>query len=395
MAVNTATTPKIEGFDPLIKPSGGFEELKRLVIDQGVCSYCSTCAALCERVVMGEDGLPVCGSDLESGKDCTMKMGSLGCSDNGTCYDCCPMISFSVPDMEKSVFGRTREDAALGCYEKIAAVRSKNKKILENAQDGGCVTSLLACALETGMIDGAVVSWRGKDWTPSSGVATDPEELLKSAGTKYSRVPATMTFGSAIKDYRRLAMVGTGCQTTGARRALEGPLKNLVEITSSSKSPLDFILIGLFCFENMSYDCMKKTVESSHGVKLEDVVKTDITKGQFIVHKKDGEKIKQSVKIFNHCLSDSCHLCTNFTSYLADISVGSVGTDPGWSTVIVRTKKGMELFDRAVKAGYIEVQDKVMIDAIKFNFGLKEKHRKQKKEEREKEGKYVPEYGLE
>lgn len=369
--------------------------MKRLVIDQGVCSYCSTCAALCERVVMGEDGLPVCGSDSQSEKDCTMEMGSLGCSDNGTCYDCCPMVSFSVPDMEKIVFGKQREDPVLGCHEKIAAARSKKKEILENAQDGGCVTSLLACALENGMIDGAVVSWKEKDWRPDSGIVTNSKDLLKSAGTKYSRVPSTMTFGNAIKDYRRLAMVGTGCQTTGARKVLEGPFKESVEITSQSESPLDFLLIGLFCFENMSYDCMKKTVESNHGVELEDVVKTDITKGKFIVYKKDGEKIKKSVKVFNECIGDCCHLCTNFTSYFADVSVGSVGTDPGWSTVIVRTKKGMELFDKAVETGYIEVQDKVTVDAIKFNFGLKEKSRKHKKEEREKEGKYVPQYGLE
>jgi len=39
-----------------------------------------------------------------------------------------------------------------------------------------------------------------------------------------------------------------------------------------------------------------------------------------------------------------CHFCTDFTSELADISVGMVGSPDGYSTVIVRSQKGEGLF---------------------------------------------------
>jgi coenzyme F420 hydrogenase subunit beta len=319
------------------------------------------------------------------------------CSGCGTCAafcDICPIVSFSKPELEKAVFGTVREDEDLGYYKKILAVRSKKKEILERAQDGGAVTSFLLCALENGLIDGAVVANREEDWNPSSGVAKSAKDVIKGAGTKYSRVTAPMKFGETMREIRKLAMVGTGCQTTGARRAQNVFLKDLLEITAESENPLNFLLIGLFCFENFPYECLKKVIETEYGLKMEDIAKTDITKGKFIVTKKDGETIQKPVKIFNECISECCHLCINFTSNFADISCGSVGTDPGWSTVIVRTDKGLELFEKAKELGYIEVQDKVSLDAIRFTFGLKDKSRKHTTEEREKEGLYVPDYSM-
>jgi len=45
----------------------------------------------------------------------------------------------------------------------------------------------------------------------------------------------------------------------------------------------------------------------------------------------------------------------DYTAELADISVGSVGSEEGWSTVFVRTERGEEVVRGAVEKGYIEV----------------------------------------
>jgi coenzyme F420 hydrogenase subunit beta len=47
-----------------------------------------------------------------------------------------------------------------------------------------------------------------------------------------------------------------------------------------------------------------------------------------------------------------CTYCTDFTSRLADISVGSVGSPQGFSTVITRSKKGEEML--SLLEGYEE-----------------------------------------
>jgi hypothetical protein len=53
----------------------------------------------------------------------------------------------------------------------------------------------------------------------------------------------------------------------------------------------------------------------------------------------------------------------------------------------------MELLENAVKLGYIETKNEVDLSQIKKNVSLKKDKRKAAAEEREKEGKYVPEYG--
>ncbi len=51
------------------------------------------------------------------------------------------------------------------------------------------------------------------------------------------------------------------------------------------------------------------------------------------------------------------YLCNCGTAELADIPVGSVGSEEGWSTVFARTKTGVEIVKGALKGGYIEVNE--------------------------------------
>lgn len=381
-------TAETETFVPLMKRSKGFDELKKLVIDQGICSGCSTCAAFCERIALDEDG-QAC---LAEGAECNINIGAIQCSDEGTCYDVCPMVSFSKPELEKEFFGEVRKDSDLGYYRKIVAARSKKKDILKNAQDGGAVTSILAAALEAKLIDANVVTSRSDEWDTSADLATKKEDLIAGAGTKYVRAPTTMKFGQSIRDARRIALVGTGCQTLGATRALTSLLKDTIEKTKESETPLDFTLIGLFCFENFPYGCIKDALEREFDVKIGDIVKTDITRGKFIITKKDGTTDKKPVKTFDECVPEACNLCTNFTSEFSDISVGSVGTDDGWSTVIVRTEKGEKLLENAVKLGYLETKDEVNLEAVKKNRSIKQMKFDATAKKRKEEGKYLPKY---
>ncbi|HVP93011.1 MAG TPA: CBS domain-containing protein, partial [Acidobacteriota bacterium] len=48
-----------------------------------------------------------------------------------------------------------------------------------------------------------------------------------------------------------------------------------------------------------------------------------------------------------------CRTCTYFTSQLADLSIGGAGPLKDWSIVIIRTKKGEDFFNIAVKQGVI------------------------------------------
>jgi coenzyme F420 hydrogenase subunit beta len=377
---------EVKTFVPLMQRSKGFEELKKLVVDSGLCSRCGSCAAFCDRIEMREQG-------PELVRECIIELDAIKCGDIGTCYDNCPILSFSQVELDEKVFGEARKDGVLGYYRKIVAVRSKLPEIAERSQDGGAVTSLLLCALEEKLIEGAVVASRSEAWEPKAELVFDREGLLASTGTKYSSTPSVTVFGRGVNNHRRLALVGTGCQIAGARKAQHGTLRVLIDKKKESEEPFNFLTIGLFCYENFMYSKFKAKVEEEFGIKIEDMVKNDITKGKIFIHTKDGKEHVKPVKVFNDIVDDCCLLCEDFTASFADLSVGSVGSSDGWSTVIVRSKAGEELLEKAAKKGYVEVAEEVDPEVIKKTEASKEKKRAATRERRGKEGLYVPSYG--
>ena len=57
----------------------------------------------------------------------------------------------------------------------------------------------------------------------------------------------------------------------------------------------------------------------------------------------DGKEVGCRVKDLDDAAEKACRFCDDFTAKLADISVGSVGSKKGYSTVIVRSKAGEKL----------------------------------------------------
>ncbi|MBN2230302.1 MAG: Coenzyme F420 hydrogenase/dehydrogenase, beta subunit C-terminal domain, partial [Candidatus Thorarchaeota archaeon] len=53
--------------------------------------------------------------------------------------------------------------------------------------------------------------------------------------------------------------------------------------------------------------------------------------------------------------SRSCSYCHDLTSTSADISCGNIGSEQGWTTVIIRTNEGKEAFEQALSMHLIEV----------------------------------------
>src|SRR5512137_1812641 len=147
----------------------GFGELEHKVITPEICCKCGTCEALCRRIEH-KDNRPTL---IEYDPLC------------GLCYAYCPRTFLDMEALESKLFGRTRsEDEPLGIYSK--AVSSKANPVRGKVQDGGVATALLAHALESGIIDCAIVTDRDSQWRTAPKVATTPDEIFAAAGTKYT-----------------------------------------------------------------------------------------------------------------------------------------------------------------------------------------------------------------
>ncbi|WP_423792159.1 coenzyme F420 hydrogenase subunit beta [Methanocaldococcus indicus] len=266
----------------------------------------------------------------------------------------------------------------LGKYRKIISAKSTLPEVLKRAQDGGIVSTVFIYGLENNILDGVIVSKNYDEFYPIPDVATTPEEVLEAAGTKYSISPNISVLKKAARVYgcEKIGVVGTPCQIRATRKLMAYPagFRHI-----SDKIAL---LIGIFCMENFPYEGLRIIVEELCGVKMEDVVKLDIGKGKFWVYTKWGETKAIKLKETHAYESSACHVCTDYTAELADISTGSVGSPDGWSTVIIRTEKGEEIINSMIEQGYLKVKP---IEEVKPGIGLVEKLAKTKKEKNMKE----------
>ncbi|VVB71378.1 Coenzyme F420 hydrogenase subunit beta [uncultured archaeon] len=317
----------------------GFGELEYKVIKSDVCCRCGTCEAFCPRIEHKENKPALVNYDPLC----------------GLCFTYCPRTFLDMGAMESRLFGRTRnEDEALGIYRKAVSAQAKARTGM--AQDGGAATALLVAALESGMIDCAIITDRDEEWRTVARVATTADEIRAAAGTKYTISNSVFAVKDALeKGYKKIGFVGTPCQIQGLRKVL------LLDEPYQFGQDKIALLVGLFCMENFDYDAlMTGLVKGKFGLEPKDVARFEIKKGMFRVIDKTGKAHEVKIAETDRFTFPGCGPCFDFTSELADISVGSVGSGDGWSTVLTRTDAGEKLYAEALAKG--SVQEKAVSD---------------------------------
>jgi len=112
------------------------------------------------------------------------------------------------------------------------------------------------------------------------------------------------------------------------------------------------IVIGLFCLWTFSLGHLLEYLLSTYHIKASNIKRIDLQKEYVVDTTKGTIRIPLS-EVKPHVLN-SCRTCVDFTSELADISVGGAHPLEDWSTVIIRTKHGEDVFNGAVKHGVIK-----------------------------------------
>jgi coenzyme F420 hydrogenase subunit beta len=321
-----------------------FWELAAAVIDADRCVQCGACVAACptDSIGVGTNDLP------KLVKMCT------GCS---LCWDFCPRGGMRY---EATWLGRPPSAAAdedwkitgvdpapgLGQVRESLAARVKPASALSTAtaQDGGVVTAILLASLAAGQIDGAVVAREDPDhpWKGVPHLATTADEIRAAAGSFYNQTMALASIDLAaagLAPDARIAVVGTPCEIQGIRA-----LQSRQWRRGTSGGGIDSIVltIALLCTKSFDYSkLMLRELRDERNVDLAEVGKVDVIHGRMIVEDRNGTAIvDEPVKDFHGAALKGCDECADFLGRGADISVGSVGSGPGYSSVLVRTEAG-------------------------------------------------------
>jgi coenzyme F420 hydrogenase subunit beta len=250
-----------------------------------------------------------------------------------------------IKDIEGSTIGWGKRES-IGLYRRIVAARTKDPQVTKECQDGGIVTTLLLYALDTGVIDGALVVGRD-NWAPVACIAKTRNEIMLSTGSKYGVVPLLKELRAAVVDHGlgRICVVGSPCHIQSIRYLKHKglPLASSVKLT-----------IGLFCRENYEYACIAEKI-GAKGVDITQVDKLDVS-DEFHICAASGE-LSFPITEAKSCVPRHCLVCQDFAADLADIAIGSSGSAEGWSTVIIRTEEGDELFGGMAGDGLVETKD--------------------------------------
>jgi len=316
----------------------GFEEsLEKDVVLSSRCVGCAACVVVCPLACLGY---------LEQKPQVIKK-----CTACGICPNACPRYELPWPSLEEFLFGRkSKAEEDFGVYQRLAIAQATDKNVLQVCQDGGIASALLTYAMKHGIIDGAAVCGvsEEKPLYPVPKLATTPKEVLACAGTRYFYSPNLLAFQEGVKQNKcSMAFVGTPCQIHAVRRIQMVPLKKHVDKLSFT--------IGLMCTESFSYEgLLEKHIRGVLGINPLDIKKMNI-KGKLIITLNNGENREISLTEAKQYATTSCVLCSDFSAELADISVGGLGLN-NWTFTIIRTKKGLELFESTEKAGILKTR---------------------------------------
>jgi coenzyme F420 hydrogenase subunit beta len=206
--------------------------------------------------------------------------------------------------------------------------------------------------IDSGAVEGAVVVGESDiPWMPIAKLVKDKGELLESGGTVYTHAPIIDAMLGGFKEgLSSLAVVGTACNIEAVTKMQNHPagLFNVDKKASVFK-------VSLFCMESFNYDKLKAFLKKE-GVDIAKVDRFAISKGQFMVTIGDDEK-SWKVADLNALAASSCSYCLDLTGMNSDMSCGNIGSDEGWTTVIVRSKQGEKVFKEVVKAGLVEAEE--------------------------------------
>jgi coenzyme F420 hydrogenase subunit beta len=342
-----------------------------------LCNFCGTCIGICPSGALT--------SDYEAGKPVFNESKCTQCS---LCYLHCQGIKVDFSELDATFKGGDKFDTYLKSYQKCFLGHSEDDQIRRKGASGGSVTRLLVYMLEKKLVDGVILPRNKPDqkWLFRPEIVTDIKTIKASSQSKYCLIP-TNEILKTLKDKKgKYAIVALPCQIHSLRKLQNEGNKHAKKI--------EYIL-ALICGHNMEYGAttfgMKKL-----KINKEDVIDVKYREhgdwpGGLSFHLKNGER--KGINFFNYhylnavYLPNRCRLCPDYYGNYSDISFGDSwlvrllgrgmnerGLPKGWSSIIVRTKKGLSLIESAQKDGAMhleEIEPAEVHESFPFNISYK------------------------
>ena len=190
-------------------PGENAHRLRARIVDRGLCTGCGTCVGICPAGCLQFD------SEAEE------PVQVAECLSCGLCLAVCPGEEVPLRELEAVFLGSQRKtpDDFIGVFRRVVKGCATDAELRRRSASGGMTTAILLHALETGKIDGAVVTGMDiqKPWRVRPFIARTPVEIVQAAKSKYGReiiIPNAVR----LNTFFGFSTTAAGCAAIGRRR---------------------------------------------------------------------------------------------------------------------------------------------------------------------------------
>jgi coenzyme F420 hydrogenase subunit beta len=369
----------------------------RSVLEDGLCIACGACIGLCPC-----DALPH-RWDIDEGL--MIKVDEDRCTMCGICSRACPGREVDLPALTDYFLGRLswrsrgplepsslaptsggevapsprelrlwaqREEADfIGVSRQVFAGWASDDSQRWRGSSGGVATAVLLGALETGFVDGVVVT-RMDPRHPlraHSYIAVDREGVLDAIGSKYTVTSPNLLLGALMRREGRFAVVGLPCHIEGLRKAQMAVPRLRRRIV---------LAVGLFCGTTCTPRGTVVGIRRA-GLDPREIVsiayRGDGWPGSFRLTLSSGlvKEIPYPDYFdpwFAAHIPPRCLVCPDGTNELADLAVGDAWVDryapdqgSGASFVIVRSPAAVRLLAE-LQPGWVHLEEATAAEIV-------------------------------
>lgn len=321
------------------------------VVESGLCSGCGLCQSLTGRHRLRLRMTP-------EGRLRPMESQHVSPAVLQHILSVCPGVRVGAMPSELLEESMPR-DPVWGSYRRLMRGWAGDPEVRCTASSGGVLSALAIHLLESGSVD-CVLHAAPSRISPlhnSPCLSRDRADIQRVAQTGYGPTGLLMDFTELLERKRPFALIGKPCDIAAVR--------SLARIDSRVDRYCRYFL-SMLC-AGVPNPGKTLAVLGELGLREEDVARLRYrgyeNPGCIHIEMRDGRTIKQSHDNFwsnpdGSCLQHRCVICPDPVGISADVVAGDIwpggqplDEDPGCNSVIVRTSKGLDLTQSAVRAG--------------------------------------------
>ena len=335
------------------------------IVDNGLCIGCGLCQS-----IAGKDKIEV--TMTSKGRLEPKEISKISPEIFKKIVNVCPgTIVEGLPKEE--VDQRAKHDLVWGYYLSLCYTWSTDKKIRFESSTGGLLNGLSIYLLESKKVK-FIMHTAADPKKPMRSLpkfSYSKKELLNCEGrSRYGPTAPLEKFHEALDLSQPFAFVGKPCDISAIRQLSK---------IDTRVNQLCKYLLTLVCGGFAEFTKAQEFIES-FNVKEDELsifrYRGYGNPGKMYIKTKDGREYDREYNSFwgeesTWRVPFRCKICPDAIGESADIAAldtwrgGSPkGEDEGFNSVIVRTKKGLDLLSEAAKTGFIHIGDKLKIEDI-------------------------------